>query len=282
MKVLVTGASGFVGSWLVPALKAAGHHVVEPPGRIEGGPDLARPQTYAPFLQGVEALIHLAAFNPRAFSLASLKSRKMLKLNSDAAGNLASMAAANGCKLFIFASSARVYGIGKPPYAETAPLVAPDNYGRSKIEAERRIMSALNGTSTIPLLLRLPVFVEKPGGLISLMRKIIAMGIPLPSQAMKANKSVVRTSTFCNAVLAGLEKHPPVGGVFNVADGDIATLGRICSASYTNTVKFFRMPEVLNQFLGRLPLVGYAWRHAVSDCVLDVTMFETVVAVRPD
>ena len=72
MRVLVTGASGFIGRPLCAALAAAGHEVRAavrdrraqsfPPGvEIVRLPDLAGPVDWAPLVDGMDAVVHLAA-----------------------------------------------------------------------------------------------------------------------------------------------------------------------------------------------------------------------------
>lgn len=280
MKILVTGATGFIGSKLVPFLEAAGHDVIAPPRSGDNSADLDTPESYSRHMTGVDAVVHLAAFNPRAYQLASLNRVKMVQLNVDASAHLARLAARNGCKVFLFSSSARVYGIGTSPYSEDAPLLASDTYGQSKIEAERRIIESLQGSLTQPVIFRLPVFAEKPGGVIGLARKLASIRVPLPSGLMKARKSIIGIDTFCQEVLARFSEETPKPSVCNLADRDIITIGDLCTRGTANKPASFMLPKFADALIGHVPAIGYAWRHAVSDCVLVTSMLEAGVGAK--
>ncbi|MGH9069206.1 MAG: GDP-mannose 4,6-dehydratase [Acidimicrobiales bacterium] len=136
MRAFVTGSRGFVGGWLVPALRQAGDEVVE------AGPDLDvtdGPAVRAALADaGPEAVYHLAAWSHVGSSWDAPD--EVLRVN--AAGTLAVLEGARACPApprVLLVSSAEVYGRVTPdqlPLTEESPLRPVSPYAASKVAAE--------------------------------------------------------------------------------------------------------------------------------------------------
>lgn len=146
MKILVTGATGKVGSRFVPRLVAQGHDVTIlvrnsakalPDTKVIVG-DLYDPDTLPPAVAGMDAVIHLAALF-RTFT----DNEGIIKTNHTGTVELANAAIAAGVKRFIFVSTGNVYSPGYGHPAKEDDLVNindPRAYSSSKIAAEQELL----------------------------------------------------------------------------------------------------------------------------------------------
>jgi nucleoside-diphosphate-sugar epimerase len=151
MKLLLTGATGRVGSRLLPRLVAQGHDVramarsgvaaerVKAAGAEPVLADLLDPDGYRAALSGRDAVVHLAAV------LRSTDDHEIRQANLEATRRLAGAVLDAGVARFVFTSTNLVYpgGLGRPASEddEPAPPTAWGAYPASKAEAERALLA---------------------------------------------------------------------------------------------------------------------------------------------
>jgi nucleoside-diphosphate-sugar epimerase len=153
MKVLVTGAAGYVGCVLIPKLLAAGHEVVAYDIMYYGdegltpapklsivAADLRNISAFKTAVAGCEAVIHLACIsNDPSFELDPALGKS---INFDCFKPMVLASQAAGVKRFIYASSSSVYGVSESPNVdETHPLKPLTDYSKFKALCEEDLAS---------------------------------------------------------------------------------------------------------------------------------------------
>lgn len=167
MRIVITGAGGFLGRALVRQLK--GVHDIVAVDRTLGGDegvegDIADPAILKTvFHGGCDAVVHLATV---AGGAAEQAPETAFASNVDASVQLASAAAAAGSKpRFIFASSVAIYGDALPQVVDDATLPAPHMlYGAHKAMTETWLDTQTRRGAISALSLRLPGLVARPPG----------------------------------------------------------------------------------------------------------------------
>lgn len=164
MRVLVTGHQGYLGTVMVPILRAAGHEITgldsgffadcvlgpfpEDPPSIRG--DLR--DITADQLRGFDAIVHLAALSNDP--LGALAPELTYEINHQASVRLARLAMESGVSRFLYASTCSVYGsAGEDLVGETAPLRPLTPYAESKVRVEDDV-AAIANDSFSPVFLR--------------------------------------------------------------------------------------------------------------------------------
>ena len=230
MRVIVTGANGFVGRATCAALCDAGHDVTALVRRPGGCEPRVREQVIADdifaslsALPAADVLVHLAARVHVMKDSAGDPLREYRAVNVEGSLNVARAVLRAGVKRLVFISSIKALGEGEPgrPWREDDPPTPADPYGITKLEAERALAGFGREQGMEVVVLR-PPLVYGPGvraNFEQLMRAV-QRGIPLPLGAIDARRSMVYVGNLADAIRFVATRSEPTDGVFHVTDGD--------------------------------------------------------------
>ena len=235
MRVLVTGASGFVGRALVVRLAldpklciraALRRHAGTLPAGVESATvaDLDDQTNWRSAVAGADAIVHLAARAHVMRDTASDPLREFRRVNVAGTLALARQAADAGARRFVYVSSVKVNG-EQGLYTEADVPVPRDPYGASKLEAEAGLRELAAGTGLEIVIVR-PPLVYGPGVKANFDALIgaIARGIPLPFGAVRNRRSLVALDNLVDFIVMALDHPAAAGETFLVSDGhDLST-----------------------------------------------------------
>ena len=138
-RLLVTGAAGMLGHKVVDAARALGHDAV---GADLPDCDLTDAEACSAFVSGVgpSAIVHCAAWTD--VDGAEAREDAALRVNRDAAGNVAAAAAAVGARIVHVSTDYVFDGTGSAPLLESHPVAPLGAYGRTKLAGEEAVAAA--------------------------------------------------------------------------------------------------------------------------------------------
>jgi len=203
--LLLTGSSGFVGTYFINKYK-----------------DKYAIQTFsflndnfeALHVKGVDVVFHLSAL---VHQMGGADEEEYERVNVTQTVELAKKAKRNGVRQFVFMSTVKVYGEESDvPYTETTTCKPEDEYGKSKLKAERELQK-LEDENFIVSIVRTPIVYgygvkANIKNLVSLVSKVPV----LPFGGIENRRSMVFVGNLCHIVDVLIEKQ--MNGVFLAAD----------------------------------------------------------------
>lgn len=267
MKILVTGATGFISGALVRQFKTQDN--LEVIAAVRKKPahtpddiryfevaDLSEYIDWSSVLTGVDVVIHTAARVHVMKDRAADPLKEFRQINVKATQSLAQQAARAGVKRFVFISSIKVNGeetLDKPFFADDQP--APqDAYGISKWEAEMSLKKVAAETGMEIVIIR-PPLVYGPGVKANFrtLIRLAKLGLPLPLGAIHNRRSMVFLGNLVDFIVV-CSAHPQAANqIFLISDGeDVSTtqLLRLLSAAMEKKSYLLPIPSsVLRMFI---------------------------------
>jgi nucleoside-diphosphate-sugar epimerase len=300
MKILITGANGFVGLPLSQHLITAGHQVVgavrshdsvttvNPHIQLKTIGDIDDITDWHDCLGGVECVVHLAN---RAHVMDEQSSDPLAlyrKVNTEGTLNLARQAALAGVKRFIFVSSIKVNGESTLPGQALTPKdqhIPVDPYGLSKYEAELGLKLIAEQTGLEVVVIR-PPLIYGPGVKANFLKMMqwVEKGIPMPLGAIQNQRSMLGLDNLINFIELCLIHPDAAGQIFLVSDDhDVSTteLLREITAAMHRPSRLISVPQSFIENL--LGLLGqrHISERLCGSLQLDISLAKTRLSWKP-
>ena len=271
-KVVVTGASGFIGRALCRRILDRGGGVVAI-GRRALAPsllldrkaeqlqvgDIGPDTDWSGVLGGADVVIHLAARVHVMRDSVTDPLAEFRRTNTEGTEHLARCVAESGASRLVYVSSIKVNGESTHEGFRFTPVDAPapqDPYGISKWEAEQALHRVAAETGLEVVIVRPPlVYGPDVKGNFAQMLGIIAKGAPLPFASVHNRRSLVYVENLVDALIMCASHPAAAGQTYLVRDGeDISTpdLLRRLAAEMGKPARLFPFPPHLLQWAGKL------------------------------
>ncbi|MEW6738686.1 MAG: SDR family oxidoreductase [Nitrospirota bacterium] len=269
MRILITGANGFVGRALCEKLVSNGWLVrgtVRSPkdaNSLPSGCEAAHIDStgsktdWTGVLEDVDIVVHLAA---RAHVMTETHENSLYefrRINTEGTKRLAQMSADAGIKRLIFISSIKVNGEGTDtPYTEQDKPSLGGPYAISKWEAEQALRKISSDTGLEIVIIR-PPLVYGPGVKANFLRllQLVERGIPLPLKSINNRRSFIYLWNLVDAIVICTSHPKAAGQTYLVSDGeDISTadLFRRLAQAMGAPARLIPFPSVLLRLAGKM------------------------------
>ncbi|MDC0989946.1 NAD-dependent epimerase/dehydratase family protein [Rhodospirillales bacterium] len=268
-KILITGATGFIGASLINTLRTQGHimsgttrktGVVSGPNGIplHKIPEISVNTDWSNIISGAEVIIHLAA---RVHIMRDQSQNPMEAfrcVNTLGTKSLALQAANAGIKRFIFLSTVKVAGETSPldGFKESGPISPNDPYSISKYEAEQELLKIAQRSSMEVVIIR-PPLVYGPnvkGNFLSLL-KLAKRNYPLPLNSINNKRSLIFVDNLTDAITKAVDHPKAANKIFFLSDEENLSTTELInkiSRAFGTKARIFNIPQKYLILLGKI------------------------------
>ena len=234
MNILLTGASGYIGTLLLAQLKQKECFV----RAVSRSPDpslvladevvienLTPESDFKALLFGIDTVIHLAdGFNAFELLPGSVINNEASNRLATTIG-LATTAAEQGINFTYLSTVKTMCGtFADHILREDSPVKPQSLYGRLKLKAEQAIIAASQKTGTKAVVLRFPiVFGPGAGGNMEKLLKLVDTPLPLPFHGLASRRSLISSTSLIEAIITIIKQEQTAGGLYLVHDDAVST-----------------------------------------------------------
>lgn len=299
MRVLVTGASGFLARSLINMLLSQGLHDVI--GSVRSSKSYVTSEieifvtgeingdtAWDRVLEGVDVIIHTAARAHVIKDDVVDPASAFYEVNVSGTIALAAAAIRNNVKRFIFVSSIGVNGSSTSEDEAFSEVSIPNPmalYAISKYEAEQQLSQLVENSMMQLVIVRPPlVYAEDAPGNFGRLLKIVSTSFPLPFALVKNRKSFIYRENLSDFLCKCVD-HPAAGGeLFLISDADVVStpdLLKILSKSMNKKMYLMPIPIWLIRNSARLLRKMPIYQQLCESLVIDPTKARTLLNWNP-
>ncbi|MBL1209502.1 NAD-dependent epimerase/dehydratase family protein [Geminocystis sp. GBBB08] len=238
--ILITGATGFIGSNLLPKLEQNNFNIsltvrnatnfssiysLIPLNSIDGDTN------WRQALKNIDVVIHMAARAHILKESVTNPEAEFDQVNAEGTINLVKQSIEAGVKHFIFFSSiGAIATLSDTIINESSPCNPDTPYGKSKLKAEKAIKEICpNSTMTYTILRPTLVYGPNNPGNMERLLKLTAKNLPLPLGGINNSRSLVYVGNLVDAIITCIEHPNAKNQIFIISDGeDLSTPELIC------------------------------------------------------
>jgi len=248
MDIIITGASGFIGTSLIQYFNKRGTNELV---KI----NLRNPNWKSEIDFDSNAIIHLAG---KAHDLKkSANESDYFDVNTKLTQELFDVFLESNCQDFIYFSSVKAVN-DKTEHIVTEETIANPKtaYGLSKLQAEQYILSKILPQGKRVFIIR-PSMIHGPGnkGNLNLLYQLVSKSLPWPLGAFQNQRSFCSIDNLCYVVQKILEREDISSGVYNLADDETVSTNEIIqliASSINRKAIILKIPKIVIKTIARI------------------------------